>query len=198
MTKVESSFSFEDLKRDELKSLASVQTQCEKSTEACFETFDFRKCLCCGHNDKTAGACIFHPAMPKFAGGAGNLIYSSEWHQCREKCAKGDVDSGCREQSKHFYGVHLPYEPGTRDKRTLQKPRAVAISETADKETMTEISLMFNPFKSELKERQPVQPIQKLVLETTNELQAVEERNVSPSTTVEPEQTTPAITPRVK
>ena len=90
LTKVESSFSFDVLKREELKTLVSVQTQCDQQDcsedggaagrQFFFEPFDMRKCLRCGLNDKTASKCVFHPAMPKFAGGAGNLIYSQEWH----------------------------------------------------------------------------------------------------------------------
>lgn len=99
---------------------------------------------------------MFHPAMPKFSGGAGNLIYSSEWHQCRDKCAKGsDHESGCREHSQHFYGAHLPFESATRGKQRIEKTQGAKkmVPLVVDKETMTEISLMYNPFKSELKER---------------------------------------------
>ena len=94
------------LKREELKSLTSVHTQCEDQKKEgedtfFFEPFDMRKCLRCGLNDKTAkDQCVFHPAMPKFAGGAGNLIYSSEWHQCRESCQGINKDpsrAGCRQ-----------------------------------------------------------------------------------------------------
>jgi len=56
LKKVESSFSFEVLKREELKTLLSVSTQCDSLQEVdgkefCFESFDLRKCLRCGLND---------------------------------------------------------------------------------------------------------------------------------------------------
>ena len=96
LSKVESSFSFEVLKREELKTLVSAETQCDDEVlridgrevkSFVFDRLDERKCLRCGLNDKTASdGCKFHPAMPKHAGGAGNLIYSEQWHKCRENC----------------------------------------------------------------------------------------------------------------
>ena len=59
--------------------------------------------------------------------------------------------------------MHIPYEPGAtirqggaaRQRSNSRDARAVA---KLEKETMTEISLMWNPFKSELKEVKQVKP----------------------------------------
>ena len=93
---------------------------------------------------------MFHPNAPKFAGGAGNLIYSAEWHKCRELCGSDPLSPGCMTLTKHLYGSHLPYEPGPKASQNNSREQPSVIS-FAEKETMTEISLMFNPFKSELK-----------------------------------------------
>ena len=149
------------------KESSSVEVQTDNLQDApgkefFFEPLDYRKCLRCGKNDLTAkGECIFHPAMPKHPGGSGSLIYSEPWHSCHKKCKQGSP--GCLTKAEHFYGVHIPYEPGAairqggsvRQRSNSRDVRAVAKTE---KETMTEISLMWNPFKSELNEVKQVKP----------------------------------------
>lgn len=74
-----------------------------------FEKLDFRKCLRCGLNDKLeAGRCTFHPAKCHNKAGAGNYLYSPEWHKCRESCI-GTSNTSCITLTQHYYGTHLPY-----------------------------------------------------------------------------------------
>ena len=171
---IEGSFSFENqnslvkkqteedqiLKQSELRTVASVGIQCESGTQNFFEPLDMRVCLRCGLNDKTSAAqCLFHPSRPKVAGGSGNMLYSAEWHKCREHCRDKAVEEGCTGEAKHFYGSHLPAD-GKKSPRASRSPVAArrrysmtkAKKEFAEKDSMTDISLLFNPFTSQLGE----------------------------------------------
>ena len=150
------------LKESELRTVTSIAIQCESGTQNFFEALDMRICLRCGLNDKTAPAqCLFHPSKPKVAGGSGNMLYSSEWHKCRENCRSKAIEEGCTKEAKHFYGAHLPAE-GKKSPRASRSPATRRYSmtkakkELAEKESMTEISLLFNPFTSQLGESKAV------------------------------------------
>lgn len=145
------SFTFEEKER----TYAEASVQCDN--DANFEILDSRKCLRCGLNDKSSsGVCLFHPAKPKLTGGSGDLLYSSEWHLCREKCKSIASDyqpMGCKTNKSHFYGSNIPFKP--RSKSRSRSPKAETSRQRkentarVDKQSMTDISLMYNPFKSE-------------------------------------------------
>ena len=86
----------------------SKQIQSDETTaNKFFEALDYRKCLRCGLNDKIAlDECRFHPSYPNSTGGAGKLLYSSEWHACREKCGSKSK-AACHVSKEHYYGTHL-------------------------------------------------------------------------------------------
>lgn len=109
--KAGASFSFETQKPEAV--FANQSIQCDLETK--FDQLDFRKCLRCGLNDKSSGGvCVFHPSKPKMAGGSGDLLYSSDWHLCREKCKSISSDYqplGCKTNKSHFYGTNIPYKP---------------------------------------------------------------------------------------
>jgi len=72
---------------------------------------DERKCLRCGFNDKIKdNQCNFHPAKCVNKAGAGQYLYSPEWHKCREEC--DNSQEGCITINQHYYGTHIPYSSG--------------------------------------------------------------------------------------
>ena len=91
------------------------------------------------------------------------MLYSSEWHKCRENCRNKAVEEGCTKEAKHFYGAHLPFD-GKKSPRVARSPAAQKRrysltkikKEFVEKESMTEISLLFNPFTSQLGESKAV------------------------------------------
>ena len=113
----DSSFSFENVKSKQerkaskspiMRTTSSTMIQCDIGSSF-FERLDFRKCLRCGLNDKIqAGSCLFHPAKCSNKAGAGNYLYSPEWHNCRENCEQ-QSSPACITQAQHYYGTHLPY-----------------------------------------------------------------------------------------
>lgn len=135
----------------------TMQIQCEMGSTF-FEHLDYRVCLRCGLNDRImAESCNFHPFKCKSRGGTGKYLYSSEWHKCREHCKQDSPENnGCITLTQHYYGSHLPYQPDgkrspsrTLKANTLGQIKCTGVnSSTGDKEVMTEVSLLFNPFKS--------------------------------------------------
>lgn len=107
----------------------------------------------CGLNDKSSSSlCVFHPSKPKSAGGAGDLLYSSDWHLCREKCKSSASDyqaQGCKTFKQHFYGTNVPYKPRKSSQSPKRAQPEAYAGTTESKSTMTDVSLMFNPFTSE-------------------------------------------------
>ncbi|CDW80578.1 UNKNOWN [Stylonychia lemnae] len=116
-----------------------------------FETLDLRVCMRCGLNDKIQpGQCNFHPFKCHHKSGSGKYMYSPQWHQCRENCVHDSKEkTGCITLDQHYYGTHLPYMESVETERKRQKSlqRKSFMSTKDDKEVMTEVSLLFNPFK---------------------------------------------------
>lgn len=71
------------------------------------------------------------------------------------------MEEGCTREAKHFYGAHLPLE-GKKSPRASRSPvthkrrysMTKAKREFAEKDSMTDISLLFNPFTSQLGDSQ--------------------------------------------
>ena len=96
-------------------------------------------------NDKSADECRFHPAFPKIPAGAGNLLYAAEWHACREKCST-NTQGPCQVSQQHYYGTHLGCKNNTGQVK-LPSPSKGTFKVTATVSTMTDVSLLYNPFK---------------------------------------------------
>ena len=114
------------------------ETQCEESR--LFEVIDYRKCLRCGLNDKE-GQCRFHPAYPETAGGAGKMLYGTEWHACRETCSNS-AGAGCHINEDHYYGTHLACV-----KSLVRGGKRGVNNGEKDTGCMTDVSMLYNPFK---------------------------------------------------
>ena len=99
-------------------------------------------------NDKISeNECNFHPFKCKRKSGVGKYLYSAEWHSCKESCNFKKSD-GCVKLRKHYYGSHLPYESCEEGKREKKAYEFIKRVKREEKEVMTDISLMFNPFKT--------------------------------------------------
>ena len=67
------------------------------------------------------------------------------------------MEEGCAREAKHFYGAPLPLE-GKKSPRASRSPvthkrrysMTKAKREFAEKDSMTDISLLFNPFTSQM------------------------------------------------
>jgi len=126
--------------KSERKKEETTGVQCDLGSTF-FEKFDQRKCLRCGLNDKISpGQCQFHPARCVSKAGAGTYLYSSQWHKCRENCPD---EQACVTEAQHYYGTHLPFTGSSRPVPTLQRVQGVKVAA----EVMTDVSLLFNPFK---------------------------------------------------
>eukprot|EP00347_Sterkiella_histriomuscorum_P019987 403339532 len=129
----------------------NVGEQCELG-DRLFEQLDFRVCLRCGLNDKIKqGSCQFHPFKCHSKSGAGKYQYSNDWHKCRENCdhTNPKSDRYCMKESSHYYGTHLPYSSNSeQNKQKFEFYQCLPSTFLKqNKDIMTDISLMFNPFK---------------------------------------------------